>query len=217
MFPFFNDDFFKTLLGEQKSFRIQAPNGGVYHFSTNLLDDRTFNSYKQKLKTSVENKDQVLFDQIWNEMQNSKPINSGMSFNLDQIQKEMENLFEDASEFFGKNGNPIQEFLNAMNKQTNLNSKDSYKDEYENASIDEKINQLEKELSSLRTIQSNNETRNKKEGLETLLSEKKSFLDQKLGELSENILDQKKKKEITDELTKILRDIETIENELRQL
>ena len=50
MFPFFNKDFFKPMIDGQKELEMKAPNGAIYKFSTNTLDEKTFEEFRRKLE-----------------------------------------------------------------------------------------------------------------------------------------------------------------------
>ena len=50
MFPFFNKDFFKSVLNGQKELKMKSPNGAVYRFSTNAIDNEEIKQLENELQ-----------------------------------------------------------------------------------------------------------------------------------------------------------------------
>ena len=52
------------MLDGQKELEMKAPNGAVYRFSTNAIDEKTFDRLPNRLEEATKSKDQTAFDQI---------------------------------------------------------------------------------------------------------------------------------------------------------
>lgn len=189
---FNSGNIFSLFGGNPKVLKITSPNGGVYHYSTNTLDEKTFETYEIRLQEAVTQKDQVLFDQIWSELttQQKETPNPFDQDIFKKLQGDIEKVFGDKKSPFGSGlfGSPL----------ANFGSKDLTIDE-----IDEKIH----ELQQLRDLLQANEN---KENAAKKVAELKVQLDEKLLTLSE-VTDAKKKQQLTDELTALYKEIKELE------
>ena len=102
MFPFFNKDFFKSMLDGQKELEMKAPNGAVYRFSTNAIDEETFNSFRNKLEEAAKNKDQNAFDQTWNELTAKNELIPNIETEFKNFHDHVQQFFQETGPFFNK-------------------------------------------------------------------------------------------------------------------
>ena len=96
MFPFFHKDFFKSSVGWSKRIRDESSKWCVYRFSTNAIDEETFNSFRNKLEEAAKNKDQNTFDQTWNELTAKNQL-------IPSIETEFKNFHDHVQQLFPRN------------------------------------------------------------------------------------------------------------------
>lgn len=202
MFSFFNNKFSNSNANDQNTLEMKAPNGTVYRFSTNTMDQKTFNEYAKKLEQATRNNDQQQFEQIWNEMQNE----TGMNFNFDdefkRMHEEMRAFIEDASSIFGNHRSLLSNFEPRLLPAQ---------------SIDEQIKYHEQEMKRLEQLKNNQSEYDKKLKLREEIRGLKRQLDQKLKEYGENLDNERMKKKINDELTELNRKIKQLEQQYSSL
>ncbi|MGO4888174.1 hypothetical protein ACJ2A9_10475 [Anaerobacillus sp. MEB173] len=200
MFPFFfNKNFLNSMMNNYQTFEMKAPNGSVYRFSSNSIDQETFNNYAKQLENATKNNDQEAFDQIWQQLK----ANSGVS-NLD---KEFQRIHEEMNSFFEQ----MNPFLNHKQPLHFHHPK-----LLTSETIDEKIKYHQEEIKRLQSMRTNNSEK-QRNLLEGKISKLRVRMDEKLKELSENLHDPAKKQQINDELTLIHREIKQLENEISSL
>ena len=100
MFPFFNKDFFKSMVDGQKELEMKAPNGAVYRFSTNAVDEKTFDRFRKKLEEAAKNKDQTAFDQTWNELTAKNQLIPNIETEFKNFHDHVQQFFQETSPFF---------------------------------------------------------------------------------------------------------------------
>ena len=206
MFPFFNKDFFKSVLDGQKELEMKAPNGAVYRFSTNAIDEQTFNSFRNKLEEAAKNKDQNTFDQTWKELTAKNEL-------IPSIETEFKNFHDHVQHFFQETG-PI------FNKGDFSLLNDPFFAEPKTIteeSINKQIEQHRQKIEELQNKKNNMDTEKRKLQLKEEINNKKNSIDVKLDEFAKNLDNDEMKKKLTEEMTSLNEEIKKLENELQKL
>lgn len=203
MFPFFNKDFFKPMIADQKQLEIKAPNGAVYKFSTNTLNDKAFEEYKRKLEEAVKNNNQQKFDEVWNEMTSQNQLRPSIEQEFRKFHDEMQKFFQETSSLFG---NRPSLFNNLLEPQLLTES-----------SIDKQIEQYKQKIKELEHKKRNINKEQEKAQLQAEISKNKQLLDEKLNQFAKNLDNEEMKKKLSDEMTKINRKIKELESKLNSI
>lgn len=183
------------MLGEQHSVEVESPNGAVYRYTTNMLDEKSLNDYVQRLEEASKKKDQELFDSIWNELTKTNSLHL-------QFEDEFKKLHTEFEKFIGET-----DFFSQLKKPKPLSQE----------SIDDKIKLYEAEIAKLQNMKENIDVEKKKADIEEKVRVLRAKLDEKLGEFSEHLDNEEKKKELSDELTEIHKEITKLEHHLKNL
>lgn len=202
MFSFFNKKFFNTPPGHQNTIEMKAPNGGIYRFSTNTMDQETFNKYAKQLEEATRNNDQESFDRIWNELQQQSGF-IDIHEEFSRLHQEMRSFLEDTSSFFSRRNSLLSDFFGPKLLTSNA--------------IDEQIKHHEQEIKRLQELKNNQSTLTRKEELRNEINMLKEKLDIKLQEYGKNLDNERMKKMINDELVEINRKIKQLEQEYNSL
>lgn len=206
MFPFFNKDFFKSVLNGQKELEMKAPNGAVYRFSTNAIDDKAFNDFRKKLEEAAKNNDQAAFDQAWNEFTAKNQMMPNIESELIKFHDGIEQFFQETRPFFNKGHFP---FLN-----------DPYFAEPKaltEESLDKQIEQYQQKIEELQNKKNNMDSEKRKFQLKEAITNKKKSIDAKLDEFGKNLDNDEMKKKLTEEMTNLNAEIKQLENDLQNL
>lgn len=206
LFPFFNKDFFKSMLDGQKELEMKAPNGAIYRFSTNAIDEKTFNSFRDKLEQAAKNKDQAAFDQAWNELTAKNQL-------IPNIEDEFKKFHDNVQQFF-------QETIPFFNKSNFSIINDPYFIEpntLSEESINKKIEQYQQKIEELQHKKNNLDIEKRKQQIKEEIANKKKSIDAKLDEFAKNLDNDEMKKKLTDEMTKLNGELKQLENELQNL
>lgn len=206
MFPFFNKDFFKSMLENQKELEMKAPNGAIYRFSTNSMDDKTFDQFRRKLEEAVKNNDQEAFDKAWNEF-------TGKSQLLPNIETEIKKFHSDMQKFFQETSSLFKNFDFPMLSSPFFSERQALTEE----SIDRQIEHYQRKIEELQNKKTHIDKEKKKLEIQEKIKEKKDSLDAKLDEFAKNLDNDKMKKRLTDEMTKLNEEIKQLEKELEKL
>jgi len=203
MFPFFNKDFLKSMMEGHKELEMKAPNGAIYRFTTNAMDDKTFNTYRMKLEEAVKNKDQTLFEKTWEELTTANQLKTDIENEFQKFSSEMHNFFAETSPLF----NFSIPMLNDFNEKSLLSEEQ----------IDKQIAHYEEKIKKLQSMKGNMDNERRKLELKKKIEENKRILDEKLDEFSKNLDNEEMKKRLTDEMTQINQVIKQLESELQSL
>lgn len=203
MFPFFNKDFFKPMIAGQKELEIKAPNGAVYKFSTNTLDDKAFEEYRRKLEEAVKSNNQQKFDEVWNEMTSQNQLRPSIEQEFRKFHDEMQKFFQETSSLFG---NRPSLFNNLLEPQLLTES-----------SIDKQIEQYKQKIKELEHRKRNINKEQEKAQLQAEISKNKQLLDEKLNQFAKNLDNEEMKKKLSDEMTKVNRKIKELESKLNSI
>lgn len=202
---FFNTNFFKSMFEGQRVLEMKAPNGAVYHYSTNTIDEKTFNDFQHKLEEATKNNDQNAFDQTWMELTGGVRFPSNIETEFKQLQDYVQQLFN-RSPFFSNNNIPL--LIDPIFSESNSLPEES---------IDQQIKQYQRKIEELQNKKNNLNTENKKQQIQKEIANKKNSLDIKLDEFAKNLDNEEMKKNLTDEMTKLNEEIKQLENEMRSL
>lgn len=203
VFPFFNKDFFKPMIDGQKELEMKAPNGAIYKFSTNTLDEKTFEEFRRKLEEATKNKDQQKFDEIWNQMTSQNQLKPSIEQEFRKLHEEMQKFFQETSSLFG---NRPTLFNNFIEPQLLTES-----------SIDKQIEEYKQKIEELEHKKRNINKEQEKAQLKAEISKYKQLLDEKLVQFGKNLDNEEMKKKLSDEMTEINKKIKDMENKLKNL
>ena len=203
MFPFFNKNFFQLMLGQQRTLEVKAPNGAMYRYTTNTIDEKTYNEYCEKLDEAVKNNNQEEFDKIWSSLTEANSFNLNFENEFKKLHSEMEKFFEETNSYF-KTG---REFITDKFKTPPVSHE----------SIDEKIKKHEEKIEELKKLKNDVDIEKAKTELKGQISKLKIQLDEKLVEFSKNLENEEMKSKISVELTKINREIKSLEEKLKNM
>lgn len=206
MFPFFNKDFFKSMLDGHKELEMKAPNGAVYRFSTNAIDEKMFDSFRKKLEEAAKNNDQTAFDQAWNELTASNQVLPSIENEFKQFHDHVQQFFQETRPFFNQSDFPL------LNDPFFTEPKTISKE-----SIDKQIEQYQQKIEELQDKKNNIDTEKRKLQIEKEIADKKKCIDMKLDEFAKNLDNDEMKKKLTDEMTNLNKDIKQLENEFQNL
>ncbi|WP_462412839.1 hypothetical protein [Neobacillus sp. Marseille-QA0830] len=205
MFPFFNKDFFKSMLDVQKELEMKAPNGVVYRFSTNAIDEKTFDSFRKKLEEAATNKDQSAFDQAWNELTAQNQLLPNIENEFKMLQDHVQQFFRETSPFFNNGFSLLKDSLFTEPKTLSEES------------IDKQIQQYQQKIEELQNKKNNMDTEKRKLQVKEKITSKKRSIDAKLDEFAKNLDNDEMKKKLTDEMTSLNKEIKQLEDELQKL
>jgi predicted nucleic acid-binding Zn-ribbon protein len=206
MFPFLNKDFFKSMLDGQRELEMKAPNGAVYRFSTNAIDEKTFDSYRKKLEEAAKNNDQNTFDQTWNEFTAKNGLTQNIETEMKKFHDDVQQFFQETSPFFNKNN------FSLLNDPFFSEPK-SLSEE----AINKQIEHHQQKIEELQNKKNNMDTEKRKLQLKEEIKNKKNSIDVKLDEFAKNLDNDEMKKKLTEEMTNLNAEIKQLENELQQL
>ncbi|WP_042461271.1 hypothetical protein [Neobacillus dielmonensis] len=206
MFPFFNKDFFKSMLDGQKELEMKAPNGAVYRFSTNSIDEKTFESLRNKLEVAAKHNDQAAFDQAWNELTAQNQWFPNIESEFKKYHDHIQQFFQEASPFFSKNN------FSLLNDPFFIEPKTLSEE-----SIDKQIEQYQQKIEELQNKKNNMDAEKRKLQIKEEIANKKRNIDAKLDEFAKNLDNDEMKKKLTDEMTSLNEEIKQLENELQSL
>lgn len=206
MFPFFNKDFFKSMLDGQKELEMKAPNGATYRFSTNTIDDKTFNSFRKKLEKAAKNNDQAAFDQAWNELTAKNQLIPDIENEFKRFHDDVQKFFQETTPFFNRHDFPLL-------KDPFFTEPETLTEE----SIDQQIEQYQQKIEELKNKRDHIDTEKRKLQIKEEIQKKKNSIDVKLEEFAKNLDNDKLKKKLTDEMTKLNGEIKQLEKELQNL
>lgn len=206
MFPFFNKDFFKSVLNGQKELEMKAPNGTVYHFVTNAIDDKTFDSYREKLEEAIKNNDQNAFDAVWNDLTAQNQLMPNIESELKKFHDSIEQFFQETVPFFNTNNFPL---LNTpfFNEPKTLSEE----------TIDKQIEHFQQKIEELQHKKNNMDLEKRKLQIKEAIANKKKAIDEKLDVFAKNLDNEEMKKQLTDEMTKLNEEMKQLEKELQDL
>ena len=176
------------MLGQQRVLEMKSPNGGIYRYVTNALDEKDFNDYQRQLEEAVKSNNQEEFDEIWNSLTNTNSIHRNIEQEFKHFHHEMGRLLEETSPFFKNRGY----FLDRI-KTFPLNQD----------SIDDKIKRHQERIEELQKLKENVNEENRKNEVKNQIEQLQHKLNEKLDEFGKNLHDEEMKKKLTDELTEI--------------
>lgn len=194
------------MLNGQKELEIKAPNSGVYRFSTNALDDKTFKSFQNKLEEAAKNKDQAAFDQAWNELTTNNQLIPNIETEFKKFHDNIQQFFQETSPFFNKND------FSLLNDPFFAEPKTLSEE-----AINKQIEQHQHKIEELQNKKNNMDTEKRKLQLKEELLKKKNMIDAKLDEFAKNLDNDELKKKLTDEMTALNEEMKQLENELQNL
>jgi DNA repair exonuclease SbcCD ATPase subunit len=206
MFPFFNKDFFKSVLDGQKELEMKAPNGAVYRFSTNAIDEETFNSFHNKLEEAAKNKDQDAFDQTWKELTAKNELIPNIETEFKNFHDHVQQFFQETGPFFNKGD------FSLLNDPFFVEPKTITEE-----TINKQIEQHQQKIEELQNKKNNMDTEKRKLQLKEEITNKKNSIDAKLDEFAKNLDNDEMKKKLTEEMTNLNAEIKQLENELQKL
>mgnify|MGYP000902514623 CR=1 FL=1 len=206
MFPFLNKDFFKSMLNDQKELELKAPNGAVYRFSTNAVDDKTFNDFREKLAEAAKNNDQAAFEQTWNELTAQNQLMPNIESEFKKLHNQVEQLFQETSPLFNKR--PFSLLTDPFFAEPKALTEES---------IDNTIEQYQQKIDELQNKKNNMDVENRKLQMKEEIAQKKNRIDAKLDEFAKNLDNDDMKKKLTEEMTKLNEEMKQLENELQKL
>lgn len=206
MFPFFNKDFFKSMIGNQKQLEMKAPNGAIYRFATNTMDDKTFDEFRRRLEDAVKRNDQAAFDQAWNELTSHNQLLPNIEMEFKRLHDNIERFFQETSSLFDgfdfpKLTSPFRLERESLTEET----------------IDKQIEYYRQKIKELENKKAHIDTEKRKLQLQEEIRSKKNLLDAKLDEFAKNLDNDEMKKKLTDEMTKLNEEIKQLEKELSNL
>lgn len=190
------------MLDDQKVLEMKAPNGALYRFSTNAIDEDTFDSFQNKLEEAVKNNDQNGFDQTWNQL----TTNNKLIQNIENEFHHVQQLFQGTSPFFNKHD------ISLLNEPFFTEPKTLSEE-----SIDNQIEHYQQKIDELQIKKSSMDTEKRKLQIKEEIVNKKSSIDAKLEEFAKNLDHDELKKTLTDEMTTLNEEIKQLENELQNL
>lgn len=206
MFPFFNKDFFKSMLDGQKELEMKAPNGAVYRFSTNAIDEQTLDSFRNKLEEAAKNKDQAAFDQTWNELTAKNQLKLNIENEFKNFHDHVQQLFQETSPFFNKDNFSLLNDPFFIEPST-----------LSEESINKQIEQYQQKIEDLNNKKNNMDIEKRKLQIKEEINNRKKSIDVKLVEFAKNLDNDEMKKKLTDEMTNLNEEIKKLENELQSL
>lgn len=206
MFPFFNKDFFKYMLDGQKELEMKAPNGAVYRFSTNAIDEKTLDSFRKKLEEAAKNNDQTTFDQTWTELTAKNQWMPNIETEIKRFHDGVQQFFQDTIPFFGNSNFSLL-------KDPFFTEPKTLTEE----SIDKQIEQYQQKIEELENKKNNMDIEKRKLQINEEITNKKNSIDAKLDEFAKNLDNDEMKKKLTDEMTMLNKEIKQLENELNNL
>lgn len=206
MFPFFNKNFFKSMLDGQKELEMKAPNGAVYRFSTNAIDEKTFDSFRKKLEEAAKNKDQTAFDQTWNELTAKNQWMPNIETEFKKFHDSVQQFFLETSPFFDKSN------LSLLNDPFFTEPKTLNEE-----SIDKQIEQYQQKIEELQNKKNNIDVEKRKLQIKEEIANRKNSIDVKLEEFAKSLDNEEMKRKLTDEMTNLNEEIKKLENELQSL
>lgn len=202
------------MLDGQKELEMKAPNGAVYRFSTNAIDDKTFNQFKNKLEDAAKNKNQAAFDQVWKELTGSKSLMTNMEEEFNRMQNRMQQIFQETSPFFKGQfsllNNPI------FSEPKALSEPNTQTDQSEEA-INKQIQKYQQKIEELQKKKNAIDSEKRKLQINEEINNKKTLMDTKLDEFAKNLDNDNMKKKLTEEMTKLNAEIKQLETELQNL
>lgn len=204
MFSFFNKKFSDSNKNEHNTLEMKAPNGAVYRFSTNTMDQKTFNDFAKKLEEASRKNDQEQFDKVWNEMQEESSLGIDFDKEFQRMHEQMRAFIEDASSVFGNH----RSLLSNFEPRAFLGVGDT---------IDDQIKYHEEEMKRLQQLKNENSQAAQKIKLEGEIRSLKAQLDAKLKKYGENLDNERVKKKINDELVELNRKIKQLEEQYSSL
>ena len=206
MFPLFNKNFFNSMLDDQKVLEMKAPNGALYRFSTNAIDEDTFNSFHNKLEEAVKSNDQNAFDQTWNQLTTNNKLIPNIENEFHQFHHHVQQLFQGTSPFFNKHDSTL------LNEPFFTEPK-----RLSEESIDNQIEHYQQKIDELQIKKNSMDTEKRKLQIKEEIVNKKNSIDAKLEEFAKNLDHDELKKTLTDEMTTLNEEIKQLENELQNL
>lgn len=206
MFPFFNKDFFKSMLDGQKELEMKAPNGTLYRFSTNAIDDKTFDSIRKKLEEAAKNNDQAAFDQAWKELTAQNRLAPDIENEFRKFHDDVRKFFQETTPFFSKFDFP-------MLKDPFFTEPKALTEE----SIDKQIAQYQQKIEELQNKKEHIDTEKRKLQIKEEIQNKKNKIDEKLDEFAKNLDNDELKKKLTDEMTQLNKELKQLEKEFQNL
>lgn len=206
MFPFLNGYFFNPMLDGQKKLEMKAPNGAVYRFSTNVIDKKAFNSFREKLEEAVKNNDQAAFDQTWNELTAKNQSLPDIETEFKKLHDSVQHFFQKTSPFFNNNG------FSLLNNPFFIEPRTLTEE-----SIDKQIEQYQQKIEELQNKRNNMDIEKRKLQIKEEITNKKKSIDAKLDEFAKNLDHDEMKSKLTNEMTKLNAEIKQLENELQNL
>lgn len=205
IFPFFNKDFFKSMLNGQKELEMKAPNGAVYRFSTNAIDDKTFAEFHKRLEEAVKNNDQAAFEQAWNELTAQNQWMPNIESEMKRFHDSIQQFFQETRPFFPNHFSLFQEPLFSEPKALTEES------------IDQQIEHYKQKIEELENKKKNMDVEKRKLQLKEEIANKKKSIDAKLDEFAKNLDNEDMKKKLTEEMTKLNAEMKQLEQELENL
>lgn len=206
MFPFFNKDFFKSMLDGQMELEMKAPNGTLYRFSTNAIDEKTFNSIREKLEEAAKTNDQAAFDQAWKELTAKNQLKPDIEYEFKKFHDDVRKFFQETTPLFSKFDFPLLKDPFFAEPKTLTEE-----------SIDKQIAQYQQKIEDLQNKKIHIDTEKRKLQIKEEIQNKKNSIDEKLGEFAMNLDNDEWKKKLTDEMTKLNAEIKQLERELQSL
>lgn len=200
---FFNQNFLHAFLGEPKTIEVKAPNGTMYSFTTNTLDNKAFEEYTKQLEVATTANDQQKFDEIWQSLTKPTQPNSLFENGLLGKYEEWLKLAEEVNTL-AKGRQSLLHDLFASRKPSN-------------EQIDAKIEQYEEKINKLKSLKENNAKEQEKANLQQEITLLRTKLHFKLTELVDALDDADKSNEINNELKVIHQEIKVLEDKLNNL
>ena len=190
----------------QKELEMKAPNGAVYRFSTNAIDEKTFDRFRNRLEEATKSNDQTAFDQTWNELTAKNQLMPNIETEFKKFHDNVQQFFQETSPFFNKSdfsllNDPFFTEPKALSEE----------------SIDKQIEQYQQKIEELQNKKNNMDTEKRKLQIKEEITNKKNSIDAKLDEFAKNLDNDEMKKKLTDEMTNLNEEIKQLENELQNL
>ncbi len=194
------------MLDGQKELEMKAPNGAVYRFSTNAIDEKTFDRFRNRLEEATKSKDQTAFDQTWNELTAKNQLKPNIETEFKKFHDNVQQFFQETSPFFNKSdfsllNDPFFTEAKALSEE----------------SINKQIEQHQQKIEELQNKKNNMDTEKRKLQMKEELTNRKNSIDAKLDEFAKNLDNDEMKKKLTDEMTNLNEEIKQLENELQNL
>lgn len=192
-------DLIKCLFVDYKEFEIRAPNGEIYRFSTNAMDEETFSAFRNSLVEAVRKNDQEAFERAWKDIRISIQAKRKAERKLEEFKNKLEKLFS-------KNDVPHKE---ADRGSTASEGKDMTEED-----IDKQIQSYEEKIKQLKLLKIKKKKKKTKKEIQLEIQYYKQLIDQKLDLFSEHTGDEQMKKRLAEEMADLSNKVKELEKKL---